>query len=112
MLYCASQYSYNVRFGEPETVLPLLSADTYLAEIMLACTFGCLYAMPIRVEDRFSATVVVASAGYPGSYAKGTPMAAGDALLGLASIGVHLKDFSQVREIVERSGVTYREPAP
>ncbi|CAK7207416.1 Bifunctional purine biosynthetic protein ADE1 [Sporothrix eucalyptigena] len=67
---------YNVRFGDPETqtVLPLLSADTDLAEIMLACTNGCLDAVDIKIENKFSATVVVASGGYPGSYAKGTPM--------------------------------------
>ncbi|CAK7271156.1 Bifunctional purine biosynthetic protein ADE1 [Sporothrix epigloea] len=67
---------YNVRFGDPETqtVLPLLSADTDLAEIMLACTSGCLDAVDIKIENKFSATVVIASGGYPGSYAKGTPM--------------------------------------
>ncbi|CAK7213667.1 Bifunctional purine biosynthetic protein ADE1 [Sporothrix curviconia] len=67
---------YNVRFGDPETqtVLPLLSADTDLAEIMLACTSGCLDAVDIKIENKFSATVVVAAGGYPGSYAKGTPM--------------------------------------
>ncbi|KAK3179246.1 Bifunctional purine biosynthetic protein ADE1 [Lecanicillium sp. MT-2017a] len=67
---------YNVRFGDPETqtVLPLLSAETDLAEIMLACVGGYLDNCHIRVEDKFSATVVLAAGGYPGSYAKGTPM--------------------------------------
>lgn len=64
---------YNVRFGDPETqtVLPLLSEDTDLAEVMLACTKGCLDSVSINVEPTFSATVVVAVGGYPGSYAKG-----------------------------------------
>ncbi|KAI9147940.1 Bifunctional purine biosynthetic protein ADE1 [Paramyrothecium foliicola] len=67
---------YNVRFGDPETqtVLPLLSADTDLAEIMLACANGYLDNCRLTVENKFSATVVLAAGGYPGSYAKGTPM--------------------------------------
>ncbi|KOS22351.1 Bifunctional purine biosynthetic protein ADE1 [Escovopsis weberi] len=67
---------YNVRFGDPETqtVLPLLSADTDLAEIMLACTGGYLDNCTLTIENKFSATVVLAAGGYPGSYAKGTPM--------------------------------------
>ncbi|KAL1889787.1 Bifunctional purine biosynthetic protein ADE1 [Sporothrix stenoceras] len=75
---------YNVRFGDPETqtVLPLLSADTDLAEIMLACTRGCLDAVDIKIENKFSATVVVASGGYPGSYAKGTPMQVQEPVVG------------------------------
>ncbi|KAI1631831.1 phosphoribosylglycinamide synthetase [Biscogniauxia mediterranea] len=64
---------YNVRFGDPETqtVLPLLSEDTDLARIMVACTRGHLNAIPINVTPSFSATVVVAAGGYPESYAKG-----------------------------------------
>ncbi|KAF8477107.1 phosphoribosylformylglycinamidine cyclo-ligase [Kalaharituber pfeilii] len=64
---------YNVRFGDPETqtVLPLLSEDTDLAEIMLAAANGYLDSVKIKVEPKFSATVVVAAGGYPGSYAKG-----------------------------------------
>ncbi|TRX91371.1 hypothetical protein FHL15_007793 [Xylaria flabelliformis] len=64
---------YNVRFGDPETqtVLPLLSDDTDLAKIMLACSKGHLDSVSIRIKDEFSTTVVVAAGGYPESYAKG-----------------------------------------
>lgn len=64
---------YNVRFGDPETqtVLPLLSADTDLAEIMLACAKGHLDSVSIKIDNKFSATVVVAAGGYPGPYPKG-----------------------------------------
>jgi phosphoribosylamine--glycine ligase/phosphoribosylformylglycinamidine cyclo-ligase len=67
---------YNVRFGDPETqtLLPLMSQDTDLAEIMIACTEGWLQAVNVKVDPKSSATVVVAAGGYPGSYAKGTPM--------------------------------------
>lgn len=70
---------YNVRFGDPETqtVLPLLSEDTDLAEVMLACAKGYLSSVDIKILPKFSATVVVAAGGYPGSYAKGTPMTVG-----------------------------------
>jgi phosphoribosylamine--glycine ligase/phosphoribosylformylglycinamidine cyclo-ligase len=65
---------YNVRFGDPETqtVLPLLESD--LAAIMMACTSGFLRLLPVTVKPAYSTTVVVAAGGYPGSYAKGTPM--------------------------------------
>ncbi|KAI0194976.1 phosphoribosylamine--glycine ligase [Astrocystis sublimbata] len=64
---------YNVRFGDPETqtVLPLLSDDSDLAKIMLACSKGHLDSVSIQIKDGFSATVVVSAGGYPESYAKG-----------------------------------------
>ncbi|KAF4582952.1 Phosphoribosylglycinamide synthetase [Ophiocordyceps camponoti-floridani] len=70
---------YNVRFGDPETqtVLPLLPADWDLAVVMVACASGLLCLYNMRLDDferKFSATVVVAAGGYPGSYAKGTPI--------------------------------------
>ncbi|KAF7560331.1 hypothetical protein G7046_g3828 [Stylonectria norvegica] len=67
---------YNVRFGDPETqtVLPLLSADTDLAEIMLACANGYLDNCKLTVENKYSATVVLASGGYPGPYSKNKPI--------------------------------------
>jgi phosphoribosylamine--glycine ligase/phosphoribosylformylglycinamidine cyclo-ligase len=67
---------YNVRFGDPETqtLLPLMSKDTDLAEIMIACTEGWLDTLSVKVDAKSSATVVVAAGGYPGPYAKGTHM--------------------------------------
>ena len=62
---------FNCRFGDPETqvVLPLLDGD--LAEIMLACANGTLDQVKIGWHDRAAVCVVMASAGYPGSYPKG-----------------------------------------
>jgi phosphoribosylamine--glycine ligase len=65
---------YNVRFGDPETqsLLALMEGD--LAEAMVACADGKLADVDIKVSTRSAATVVVAAGGYPGPYAKGTPM--------------------------------------
>ncbi|KAI9653863.1 MAG: hypothetical protein M1821_006894 [Bathelium mastoideum] len=67
---------YNVRFGDPEvqTLLPLLAPSVDLAEVLLACTHGSLHSVPLSTSNGFAATVVVAAAGYPGSYPKKTPM--------------------------------------
>ncbi|KAI1005209.1 Bifunctional purine biosynthetic protein [Podosphaera aphanis] len=65
---------YNVRFGDPETqtLLPLLSRDTDLAEIMLACAEGWLSSVDLKINTGYSATVVVAAGGYPGKYSQGS----------------------------------------
>lgn len=67
---------YNVRFGDPETeaVLELIQGAT-LAEIMVACAERRLDSVDIGIKHGQSAvSVVLASGGYPGSYAKGTPI--------------------------------------
>lgn len=65
---------YNVRFGDPETqtVLPLLTDDTDLAEVMLAAAEHRLDSVTIKTKpDTFSTTVVMSAGGYPESYNKG-----------------------------------------
>ncbi|EWC45117.1 bifunctional purine biosynthetic protein ADE1 [Drechslerella stenobrocha 248] len=64
---------YNVRFGDPETqtVLPLLSQDTDLAQVMVSCCEHWLDAVTITIEPRFSTTVVIVAGGYPDTFAKG-----------------------------------------
>ena len=67
---------YNVRGGDPETqtLLPLLSADTDLAQIMVACAEHWLDGVSINIEPNYSTTVIGVAGGYPNSYAKGKPI--------------------------------------
>ncbi|KAH7087712.1 phosphoribosylamine-glycine ligase [Paraphoma chrysanthemicola] len=65
---------YNVRFGDPETQSLLALMESDLAKVMVACADGRLKDVDVKVSDKSAATVVVAAGGYPGSYAKGTPM--------------------------------------
>lgn len=67
---------YNVRGGDPETetLLPLLSQDTDLAKVMVACTEHWLDGVDLKIESKFSATVVASAEGYPGPYKKNTPI--------------------------------------
>ncbi|KAL8190568.1 UNVERIFIED_CONTAM: hypothetical protein K2H54_055743 [Gekko kuhli] len=63
---------FNCRFGDPEcqVILPLLKNDLY--EIIQAIIDRKLSGhMPVWHEDSAAVTVVMASEGYPGNYAKG-----------------------------------------
>ncbi|MCH7976875.1 MAG: phosphoribosylamine--glycine ligase, partial [Bacteroidetes bacterium] len=62
---------FNCRFGDPETqvVLPLLESD--LLELFEALVEGRIGEADVRIRDGAAACVVLASAGYPGSYEKG-----------------------------------------
>lgn len=70
---------FNARFGDPETeaVLPRLGGD-FSRALMNAAT-GCLSSGDIVVRPEMSATVIVASGGYPGAYEKGKPISGLDA---------------------------------
>ena len=62
---------FNARFGDPETqvVLPRMKAD--LVEVFLACDAGTLSEDMVAWDDDWALSVVLTSAGYPGSYEKG-----------------------------------------
>ena len=62
---------FNARFGDPETqvVLPRMKAD--LVDVFLACDNGTLDPKDVRWGDDWAVSVVLTSAGYPGSYEKG-----------------------------------------
>jgi phosphoribosylamine--glycine ligase len=63
---------FNVRFGDPEaeTLLPLLASDLVPA-LHAACTGGLAdVALAWRAEA--SVSVVMAAAGYPGAFRRGT----------------------------------------
>ena len=65
---------YNCRFGDPETqvVLPLLKTD--LLTVMQAVENETLGQLKVEWHDGAAACVILASGGYPGSYAKGKVM--------------------------------------
>ncbi len=62
---------YNARFGDPETqvVLPRLKTD--LLEIFMAVAKKELHKVQVEWYDNAAVCVVMASGGYPKSYAKG-----------------------------------------
>ncbi|KAJ3469130.1 hypothetical protein MRS44_003195 [Fusarium solani] len=64
---------YNVWFGDPETqsAMMLLSEDTDLAAVLLACTSGTLSQANLSMRSGFACNVVIASQGYPGKYVTG-----------------------------------------
>ena len=62
---------FNARFGDPETqvILPRLEND--LVEVMLACANQTLDQIELSWHPEWAVSVVLTSAGYPGSYEKG-----------------------------------------
>ena len=65
---------YNARFGDPETQAVLSRLDSDLYDIFNAVIDGRLDEMDIHWKDEAACCVVMASGGYPKSYAKGKPI--------------------------------------
>jgi phosphoribosylamine--glycine ligase len=62
---------YNVRMGDPEAeaIMPRIKND--LLELFEATAIGRLREVRVQIDPRVCATVILASAGYPGDYEKG-----------------------------------------
>lgn len=71
---------FNARFGDPETQVMIPRLKTDLVDIMLAIIDGTLDKMKIEWSDEACVGVVMASAGYPGSYETGFPITGLDKL--------------------------------
>ena len=65
---------FNARFGDPETQVYLSRLENDLVELLTASVEGTLGKTELRWSSLPSVCVVMASAGYPDSYAKGKPI--------------------------------------
>jgi phosphoribosylamine---glycine ligase len=65
-------YEYNVRFGDPECQVLMMRLKSDVLAALLATADGTLASCDLRWHDDAALTVVMASQGYPGSYATGT----------------------------------------
>ena len=65
---------FNARFGDPETQVYLTRLENDLVELLEASRDGSLGRLELRWSSAASVCVVMASGGYPGSYAKGKPI--------------------------------------
>ena len=65
---------FNARFGDPETQVYLTRLENDLAELLASSADGALGKTELQWSPMPSVCVVMASAGYPGNYAKGKPI--------------------------------------
>jgi phosphoribosylamine--glycine ligase len=79
---------FNARFGDPETQAILVRLESDLVEALEACIDGRLSETEMQWADGASACVIASSAGYPGSYKTGYPIAGLDSAAQLPGVQV------------------------
>ncbi len=79
---------FNARFGDPETQVYLPRMENDLLELMDACVNGTLVDHELKWSRTAAVCVVLASGGYPGSYAKGKPISGLEAAAALPNTKV------------------------
>jgi phosphoribosylamine--glycine ligase len=65
---------FNARFGDPETQVYMMRLESDLVELLNASVDGKLAGVEVSWSPEAAVCVVMASGGYPGNYAKGTPI--------------------------------------
>jgi phosphoribosylamine--glycine ligase len=63
---------YNARFGDPECQVLMLRMMSDVVPALIACVDGQLKNFSLRWFDDAALTVILATRGYPGDYAKGS----------------------------------------
>ncbi|CAE6413642.1 unnamed protein product [Rhizoctonia solani] len=97
---------YNVRFGDPETeaLMLLLSDDTDLAEVLLACVERRLDSVKISTRPGVAVSVILASQGYPGSYPKGKIVTTESPFLVVGTVVFHAGTSAKDSQVVTSGG--------
>ena len=95
---------FNARFGDPETeaVLPRLGGS--FATALLHAATGCLKDEDIVVKPEAATTVIISSAGYPGSYEKGKEMSGFEAAAAAGALVFHCGSKAVDGKVVTAGG--------
>jgi phosphoribosylamine--glycine ligase len=96
---------FNGRFGDPEAQPLLMRIKSDIVPIMEAVIDGRLDQCSLEIDERASVCVVMASAGYPGSYPKGLPIKGLDAVKKMQDVVVfHAGTKLKKRNVVTDGG--------
>ncbi len=96
---------FNARFGDPETQVYLTRLENDLVELIEASVAGTLDGLNLKWSSSASVCVVMASAGYPGSYAKGKAIRGLDLVAQLPNVKVFHAGTARVgNEVVTNGG--------
>jgi phosphoribosylamine---glycine ligase len=95
---------FNARFGDPETQVYLTRLEHDLAELLIASIEGSLGRTALKWSPMASVCVVMASAGYPGSYPKGKRISGLDEVARLPNIKVFHAGTAEAGDQVVTSG--------
>ena len=79
---------YNVRFGDPECQVLMMRLKSDLLPALMACSDGVLESFDLRWYEEATMVVVMAAAGYPGAYEKGSEIKGLEAAAALPDVKV------------------------
>jgi phosphoribosylamine---glycine ligase len=98
-------FEYNVRFGDPECQVHMLRMMSDIVPAMLACRDGQLKNFDLRWFPDSALTVVMATKGYPGDYAKGSVIEGLDEAAGIEGVEIfHAGTISRDGKILANGG--------
>ena len=95
---------FNVRFGDPEVQPVLRRLEGDLGEILLRTAEGRLAGTQIAWSSEPCVSVVIASGGYPGKYAKGFPISGLEAAAREGAVVFHAGTAFKEGKIVNSGG--------
>ena len=79
---------FNVRFGDPECQVLMLRLKSDLVPALIAARDGVLKSFDLRWHADVALAVVMAANGYPGTYAKGSPIEGLDAAAAVEGVEI------------------------
>jgi len=95
---------FNARFGDPEAQAYLTRLESDLVEMLEASVNGTLDNLELKWSAMASVCVVMASGGYPGSYAKGKPMSGLEEVARLSGVKVFHAGTARAGEQIVTNG--------